>query len=107
MAFVGCSDITLSNVTMGHAVEKGYCSGSVIRIDGCDNITIENDDLYGCGTYGLECYRSQGVRVNDTTIRECTYGITSIYLSSDMEFNNCVLKECEHLDLIDARMSSE
>ena len=106
MAFVGCSDITLSNVTMGHAVEKGYCSGSVIRIDGCDNITIENDDLYGCGTYGLECYRSQGVRVNDTTIRECTYGITSIYLSSDMEFNNCVLKECEHLDLIDARMSS-
>jgi len=106
MVFEDCQDVALSNVTMGHTVEKGYCSGSVVRLNNCDNMTLTNNDLYGCGTYGIECYRSQGIRVNDCTIRECSYGIVSIWLSSDVEFNNCMMKECEDLDLIDVRTSS-
>lgn len=106
MAFEWCNNVKLSNVTMGHIVEKGYCTGAVIRLENCVDVTISNDDLYGCGTYGIEADRCQGVRVEDTTIRECSYGIISMRYCTDTEFNKCIFKECEYLDLLDVRYCS-
>lgn len=100
LSFLECEDICVSNVTVGHDVEKGTCSGAVIRLDHCNGVTLNKDDLYGCGTYGVEAYNCTGIRANDCTVRECTYGILSIYTCSDTVFNNCVFKECEKLDLI-------
>lgn len=106
LSFRYCNDIAVTNVTVGHEVEKGTCSGSVIRLEKCINVTLNDDDLYGCGTYGIEATKCSGIRVNNSTIRECTYGIVSVYLCSDTIFNNCTLKECDYLDLIDATDSS-
>lgn len=106
MAFEWCKNVKLSNVTMGHTAQKGYCTGSVVKIVNCVDMAFSKDDLYGCGTYGIEADRCQGVRVDDTIIRECSYGIVSMRFCSDTEFNNCILKECEYLDLLDLRCCS-
>lgn len=100
LCFYNCENITISNVTAGHDVEKGTCSGSVLRFDHCINTKLYGNDLYGCGTYGVEAYSCSGIVANDCTIRECTYGIVSTYLCSDTSFNNCTFKKCEDLDLI-------
>lgn len=106
LSFLECNNITISNVTVGHDVEKGTCSGSVISLDHCINVTLNQDDLYGCGTYGVEAYCCSGIKADDCTIRECTYGILSTYYCSDTSFNNCEFKECEDLDLIYTYYSS-
>lgn len=106
LSFMGCEDIIIANVTAGHDVEKGTCAGSVINLDHCLNVTLEGDDLYGCGTYGVEAYNCSGVKANGCIIRECTYGIISTYQCSDTSFNNCIFKECEDLDLIYAEDSN-
>ena len=57
--FMKCSDITLKGLTVGHAVEPGTCEGDVIGISYSWDVRIEDCDLYGCGTYGLDIYSSE------------------------------------------------
>ncbi|MBR6897007.1 MAG: hypothetical protein IKN24_02440, partial [Lachnospiraceae bacterium] len=63
--FTYCSNITLRGVTVGHNVEPGYCSGSVVHINSGSGITIDkcklflahlryhNPDSYLLWTYGM------------------------------------------------------
>ncbi len=90
---MGCDDVVLENLTFGHEVEPGYCSGSVILCSKSQNVTIQNCDMYGCGTYGLEAYGSSVVTVKDSIIHDCSYGIT--FLSGDyyVNFDNCILRD--------------
>lgn len=100
LAFDNCNQITISGITAGHEVEKGYCTGSVIYANLTDNLTIANCDLYGSGTYGLEARTCYNINVTDTVIHDCTYGIVNLYNSSDVLFNNCEMTENEGFDMI-------
>lgn len=100
MSFQSCENVSLSNITMGHSVKKGYCTGSVIRVQDSDGFTLDGMDLYGCGTYGIEAAYTNGIKVNNSTIRECSYGIVEMEMCTEVEFDNCILKENEDLDLL-------
>lgn len=95
-------EIVLKNMTLGHNVEKGSCTGSVLFFNSCEDITAEGLDLYGCGTYGVEAMQVTGLQIVDSTIRECTYGITYISDSSQVAFKNCNFKDNEGYSMIDA-----
>lgn len=101
LGFVSCDNVTVSNITMGHIAEKGMCCGAVVLLDDCTNMIFSEDDLYGCGTYGFDGYFCTGLRVNDCTIRDCSYGIITLSCCSDTEFNNCIMKNCEEYNLLD------
>lgn len=106
LSFSYCNNITVSDVTVGHEVEKGNCTGSVIKLEYCTNVTLNDNDLYGCGTYGVEGMRCTDVSVNDCIIRECSYGIISMTLCANATFNDCIMMDCEGYDLIDVYDSS-
>ncbi len=95
MRFVDCADVTLEGFTAGHTEGAGYCTGAVINMTDCRNMRVVNCDLYGCGTYGLELERCRGVHVENTVIRDCSYGALSGASCSDLLLDDCMVHGIE------------
>lgn len=87
--FKNCQNITLSNVEAGHWPKKSTCGGSVFGFDYCENITIERSVLFGCGIYGVYANQTWNLKLLDSTIKECTYGITFLSLVGEFLAENC------------------
>lgn len=100
LTFINCNYIKLKNLKVGHTNRPGYCTGGVLYLDSCNNIEIENSILYGCGTYGIRAYNTQGFIFDDSIIEECTYGIMEINKSKDFTFINSKFRNCQEYDLI-------
>ncbi len=91
--FTNCKNLTLANISVGHSVEKGTCSGAVLGFKDSSYVDIKNADLYGCGTYGYEAHRSDNINVYDSVIRECTYGLVSAYECTNLRFLRTTFKD--------------
>lgn len=85
---VQCNNIKIQNVTLGHT-EEGYCTGGVIFAKDCEDITIEDCDLFGCGTYGIEAINSRGITMTRSIIRDCSYGIMELRGCKFVNFEKC------------------
>lgn len=92
--FSACANITIDNLTIGHTIEPGYCTGGVLRFSDSKNIGIESCVMYGCGTYGIIMEKVNGLTVRDTDIKECTYGIMTATASSSLLFENSNFYDC-------------
>ncbi|MBP3206080.1 MAG: right-handed parallel beta-helix repeat-containing protein [Lachnospiraceae bacterium] len=93
LSFDYSTNVTLRGVTVGHNVEPGYCSGSVLNYSGVSGATIEDCKLYGCGTYGIEAENCSVVNVRGTEIYECTYGLVSLSNVGTALFQNCEMRD--------------
>ena len=71
MNFSECEGIKLVGLTMGYT-QPGEGSGNVLHCTGCQNIEIENCDLYGSGLYGIVAEFVQGLKMTGGTIRDCS-----------------------------------
>ena len=89
LLFDGCNHISLVNLTLGHEVEPGHCSGAVLSLNNSNSVDVKQCRLYGSGTYGVEAYGSYAIHVEDCRIYECTYGLVSLNSSGDITFKNC------------------
>ncbi|MBE7003933.1 MAG: right-handed parallel beta-helix repeat-containing protein [Ruminococcaceae bacterium] len=98
--FNACSDITIENITFGHTVEQGSCEGSVLEFDSCRGVTLNGLDLYGCGTYGVAAKHTTGIELNDSVIRDCSYGIISLNVCGDVTAKNCTFRNNGGYDLV-------
>ncbi|MDD5935355.1 MAG: right-handed parallel beta-helix repeat-containing protein [Clostridiales bacterium] len=96
----GCRDITFKNLTIGHTKEKGYCEGGVLHITNSDKITIDSCNLYGCGTYGIITDYVDNLKMVNTQIYECTYGIMELTNTTNAQFSNCKFKDNVGYDMI-------
>ena len=97
--FYGCSDITLTNLTIGHT-EEGYCEGGVIYTERCTEFFIDKCDLYGCGIYGLELNDTEVFCMSNSIIRDCSYGIMQLKNSNFCVFRDCDFIRCRQFDLV-------
>ncbi len=90
MAFNGCEDVEISNITMGHT-EGGECIGNVLDFRYCKNTSLTNVDLYGCGVYGIGAGdRCENMYVKDSIIRDCYSGPLAIEeVTGEFIFENC------------------
>ncbi|MBQ7581407.1 MAG: right-handed parallel beta-helix repeat-containing protein [Lachnospiraceae bacterium] len=95
-----CDYVSLIGLTLGHHVEPGTCSGSVLDVRNGLGLNVNNCHLYGCGTYGLEAYDFSRIRFEDTEIYECTYGIVDLADTYDAEFVNCNMHDNSDLEMI-------
>ncbi len=88
--FIGTNDLEISNITMGHT-ELGECCGNVLNFDYCQNVYLNNVDLYGCGVYAIGCDKNAGnIFVADSTLRDCSGGSFYIYRGEgDFVFDRC------------------
>lgn len=106
LSIYGSSNIQLKGLTLGHRVEPGYCTGSVLQVSGARNIGVEDCHLYGSGTYGLEGYNSSNIQFKDSDIYECTYGIMSLYECYTMNMENCDFYDNHGFEMLDTANSA-
>lgn len=100
LAFENCSNITISNMTIGHTIEQGSCAGDVLSFDDSENITLTDLDLYGCGTYGICAHATDSITMTDSIIRDCSYGIMELN-GCDATFTDCEFTGCEGFDMLE------
>lgn len=89
----GGFNISIQGVSMGHDIAPGMCDGSVVDVEGVSLLTINDCDLYGSGTVGLEAMGCSFIRMNNTVIRECTRGLLYLENTSDTRFSKCTMKD--------------
>lgn len=94
LRFEYCSNVTVENITLGHTIEPGVCTGDVLEFAACSSVTLSAVDLYGCGTYGVVASNSRDLSVENSTIRECSYGLMDLNGCSGVSFVNCDLRDC-------------
>ncbi len=86
--FENCTNLNLSKLTLGHTPEKGACTSGVIGAKNCSNVSIDNCDLFGCGTEGLTLEAVHTFNFSNSIIRDCSYGIMTITSCKDVSFDN-------------------
>jgi parallel beta-helix repeat protein len=99
LGFSDCKNLEIIGLTIGHA-EAGYCTGGVLSFEECSNVTISKCDLYGSGTEGILMSSCTNIKVNETTIHDCTYDLLSIANSSDITFTSCGFVKTGEFDLV-------
>ena len=87
LEFIHCNNVLLENIIMGHT-QDGYCDKGVLELDGCNHVTINDCDLFGCGTEGFVIEACNDVTVNRTTVHDCTYYTMHIVRSNQVRFND-------------------
>ena len=72
LTFTNCKGLTVSALTAGHDPAPGYCSGGVLHLVSCDDVTVEGCGLFGCGTTGVWAMNSVNVTVSRSRLYECS-----------------------------------
>jgi len=98
MVFKDVDNLTIKNIVAGHSKELGECTGGVLQFNFSANVVLENLDLYGCGTVGIDLKDSEKFQIINTNIYETNYSAMTIENSSDIEvlggkiYNNTVFE---------------
>ena len=87
--FTGCQHLTVANLTAGHTMEPGFCTGGVLRLESCTDTFITGCGLYGCGTIGVDANDTNGLSVSGCDIYECSYGAVNLHTCRDVQIENC------------------
>lgn len=90
LTFTNCEGVTVSDLTAGHTVEPGACSGGVLAFDSCSRALVDGCGLYGCGTIGVSAQFCRDLTVNGCSIYECSYNAASIY-----DCRNTLVRDCD------------
>ncbi len=102
--FNNCKNISIRNLTLGHT-DKGYCIGGVLNFTDSSDITIEESILFGSGTYGITLERVKNFSMQNSLIKECTYGLLQIYNCSGITFTDSDFQDTGEFDLIECNYS--
>ena len=94
LRFDGCRTVVLDQFTAGHTLEQGECTGGVLYLNSCDNVSINGCVLYGCGTLGINALNCRRVFAESTTIKECSYGAVRAQNCYDVRYTNGKIYDC-------------
>jgi hypothetical protein len=83
--FEECKNINLSNLTIGH-VKKGFCLGGVLGFLNVDDIILDNLDLYGSGSVGIQANGVNYLKMTNSIIRDCSYYLLNLKKVSNVKF---------------------
>ena len=103
--FKNCEQVEVCNLTIGHTT-GGYCYGGVIGVQGGWRISLQDCDLYGCGTYGFELNDTRDFSCHKSNIHDCTYGIMLLNNVEFAKFEQCDFFRNREFSLIQSRGSN-
>ena len=89
LEFVGCNDLTVSDLTAGHTTGQGFCTGGVLLMENCNDINVDKCGLYGCGTIGVKGFHNEKLNVTDCDIYECSDGAIELFGCSEVLVSGC------------------
>lgn len=90
MWIINCDRITVSGLCATHTepAEDQRCYGNVFGIDGCNDITIENCEINGCGAIGVYTNLVDGIVLRNNYIHDNTICAVQYYGQSLMMESN-------------------
>lgn len=89
LVFRNCRRIRLEGLVLGHGERSGHCVGDVVEMENCEDMALDQCELFGSGAHGMVLLRTRRVRVSRTLIRDCTYGLLEADASGDLRFEDC------------------
>ena len=89
IAMQNCKNVKLEDFTAGHTIERGICSGGVVSLSACEDITMNRMGLYGCGTIGLETNGCENITLTDSDVYECSNAAAYLIRSHDVTISGC------------------
>ena len=92
--FENCRDISLTDMTLGHRIEPGYCAGNVVELMLCTGATIERCGLFGCGVIGICADNCSDLVVSESNIYDCSYLGAQLDNVEDAVFTGCSVTNC-------------
>ncbi len=92
--FTDCWNLHLEGLTLGHTQEAGPCSAGVMGLDNCEDVTVENCRLFGCGSMGVSARYCDSVFVRNTRIDSCSIGAVEANGCRDFRLEDCQLCDC-------------
>ena len=95
LSFENCDRLTLENLKIGHNPNPGYCTGGVLGLEDCEEVSVSGSILYGCGTEGLTLVRVDDLTFVDSVIERCTYGLVSTIGCDGLVFRRSVFRDTE------------
>lgn len=89
ITFIGCNNIKISNIFLGHTLKDGYCTGGVLKFINCSNVTIEDCNIFGCGRIGIDALNCSNFNIKSSNIYECSEEILKVINSRKIVFDKC------------------
>ncbi len=86
-------DITLHNLGLIHDVRRGYCEGTVLKLQNAKNISITDTILNGSGTHAVFVDNSQHVSVTGGKAVKNTEGVFHIKDSADVTIKEVAITD--------------
>ena len=84
MRFVSVNNVTIRNITAGHTPAEYICDEGVLSFTDSTDIKIDNCELYGCGSIGLDLLRVKRLYMTNSDINHCSLRAVEIYDSEDI-----------------------
>lgn len=99
LTFKACSYITLSGFTAGHTREPGVCAGGVLQFQDSTHVTVDNCGLFGCGILGVDAGYCTDIRVANCDIYECSQGGVRFQSTEGIVMENNTLRDLDGSDM--------
>ena len=98
LSIEACSNIELTGLNIGHT-DGGICTGGVLKLESCQNITIRECGLFGCGTLGVDATDCKGIYLDHSRIYHCSVGAMQLSACYDVLADGCDVYDCTALSL--------
>lgn len=89
MTLLNCNNVTLEDFTAGHTVSAAECTGGVLALQGCRDITMNRIGLYGCGVNGVAAQYCSNISIGDSRIYDCSSSAVTANESSGVTVERC------------------
>ncbi|WP_160691213.1 right-handed parallel beta-helix repeat-containing protein [Clostridium sp. C2-6-12] len=89
--FSNVQNITIKNIVAGHTPSKYECNAGVLKFSNSNNISVDNSELYGCGSIGLDLNSVRNLTFSNSKIDHCSLRAVEIRNSNAIKFSEAKL----------------
>ena len=94
LSFENCRGFSLEDMTIGHRIEPGYCSGDVLEFNYCQGVSITRCGLFGCGETGINASNGANFFITDSNIYDCSSYGAWLCAMQTVQFDGCSVTNC-------------
>lgn len=108
MNFINSSNIVIKNIKAGHTPQEYECDAGVLMFEKCQDVSISNSELYGCGSVGLKLYETKNLICDNTIINHCSLRAVYIDNSESIKFTKSkIINHEAYANIIDISQSKD
>lgn len=96
LQFDDCENTAVHDLTAGHTLGAGSCSGAVLELRYCEGVDVRGCGLFGCGTYGVDGMSSTDITVEENEIYECSQGAVQLGSCRNAVFADNDIHDCAY-----------